>query len=66
MRNLSVQEMEQVSGAGGASSGTGGDNVKVLSDILSNLANHSLNCNEIASGNNILNFVGNSVSVDLL
>lgn len=59
MRNLTTQEMEQVSGAGG-------DDVKVLSDILSNFLNDTLNCNSIANGNNILNFADNKVSLDVL
>lgn len=65
MRTLTNEEMTQVAGAG-ASSGAGGDKVSVLSDILSNILNHSVNGNSILSDNNILNFVGNSVSVDVL
>ena len=65
MRTLTNEEMNQVAGAG-ANSGAGGDKVPVLSDILSNILNHSANGNTVLSNNNILNFVGNSVSVDLL
>lgn len=60
MRTLTNEEMNQVSGAGG------GDHVKVLSDILSNFLNDTLNCNTILSDNNILNFTGNKVGVDIL
>lgn len=67
MRKLTSEEMVQVSGADGyAAGGKGGDTVSVLSDILSNFANGSLNGNSILNDNNILNFVGNSVGVDIL
>lgn len=59
MRTLTIEETKQVSGAGG-------DDVKVLSDILSNFANHSVNDNSILNGNDILNFTCNTVLVDLL
>lgn len=67
MRNLTAQEMDCVSGAdGGSFSNGGGDHVKVLSDILSNFLNDTLNGNSILNGNNILNFTHNQVGVDVL
>jgi hypothetical protein len=67
MRNLTSEEMNQVSGAGESkSNGGGSDAFSVLSDILSNDLNNSLNCNSIANGNNIANVAGNKVGVSIL
>ena len=63
MRTLTTAETIQVSG--GFSNG-GEDKVKVLSDILSNFLNETLNGNSILNDNNILNIVGNKVGVDVL
>jgi hypothetical protein len=69
MRNLTTQEMDSVSGAGGSSGGSNGggsDAFSVLSDILSNDLNNSLNCNKILDCNNIANVTGNTVVASVL
>jgi hypothetical protein len=66
MRNLSAQEMDMVSGADGSGmSGCCGD-VSVLSDILSNFLNDTLNGNSLLNGNSILNFSNNTIGISVL
>jgi hypothetical protein len=57
MRTLTTEEINQVTGAGGE--------VSVLSDILSNILNDTLNGNSIFNNNQILNFTGNKVGVSV-